>query len=294
MDIFMPKMNGLEATKAIMHQCPTPILIISSPAYTNESKFAFDALQAGALSIIDKPTGTIEGDFSEIRRRIIDSIRALANVHVFRRPKSIPPQEPQVSHFISNQSSAKILALGASTGGPEALRCILSSLPANFPMPIVITQHITEGFLLGLIHWLQKSTQLKLEIAQNQQKLQPGFVYFAADNTHLIIKKGVVPIAILDDSPKIDHFRPSINALFSSVAKSYPGAAIGGILTGMGRDGAEGLLQMKEAKCVTFAQSEGTSIIFGMPSVALGLTAAQYSVDLEKISQFLAKLVEGG
>lgn len=293
MDIFMPIMDGVEATRAIMEQCPTPIIIISSHANESQTEFSFNALQAGALSVIEKPQRVLDVGFDKIKRQIINSVRALSEVKVVSRRPQIPLKS-DIPSCISNRSGIELIALGSSTGGPEALNCILSALPARFPVPIVITQHITDGFLPGLVHWLKNSTELIIEIATNYQKLLPGHVYFADDNTHLTIKNGINPIAILDSSDPIAHFRPSINVLFSSIAKNYPQTAVGGLLTGMGKDGADGLLQMKEAGCVTFAQSEKTSVVYGMPAMALSTNATDLSIDLEKISKFLTTLVSNG
>lgn len=291
MDIFMPIMDGVAATTTIMKECPTPILVISSPSNSNETNFVFDALKAGALSVIEKPKGCIEGDFSRISQQIVHSVRALAGLHVFKRTNFL--QQPKESSIPNRFLGAKILALGSSTGGPEALQCILSSLPGDFPIPIAVTQHITEGFLPGLISWLQNTTQLKLHIVKNHEILKPGCVYFAENNYHFLIEKDLSPVAILDTSARIHYLRPSIDALFSSIVTNYPGAAIGGLLTGMGKDGAAGLLKMKESGCLTFVQSKETCIIYGMPKAAIELNAAQYTIDLEKIARFLTKLTRG-
>ncbi|KTD46525.1 chemotaxis response regulator protein-glutamate methylesterase CheB [Legionella quinlivanii] len=290
MDIYMPVMDGVEATRAIMQQCPTPIIIISSHANERQTELTFSALQAGALSIIEKPERVLHDGFDKLQKHIVNSVRALSEVKVVSR-RSPLPAESQIKSTGATVSAIKIIALGSSTGGPEALNYIISALPASFPVPLVITQHITEGFLPGLVHWLQHKTSLVLEIAENNQKLLPGHVYFAPDNHHLLIKREVIPIAVLESSPPIGHFRPSITPLFSSLAKNYPESAIGGLLTGMGGDGAPGLLEMRQAGCITFAQSKETSVVFGMPAVALSIKATDLSIDLEKIPEFLTKLL---
>lgn len=291
MDICMPIMDGLEATKKIMEQCPTPIIVITSHANDHELEGTFDALQAGALYLIEKPQLNLNDGFAGIKRLLVNSVRTLAQVHVVKRKKTpvIVSSLPPVS--LSKQSNVKIIALGSSTGGPGTLKSILSSLPAALPIPIVVTQHITKGFLQGLVNWLQKSCQLTIEIARNNQILQPGYVYFAADDNHLLIKKGRGPIAILDDTNTTSDFKPSVNVLFSSIAVSYPNAAIGGLLTGMGKDGAQGLLEMKEAGCHTFAQSEASCVIYGMPRQAIECKATNHSIDLNKIPEFLTRII---
>ncbi|STX29953.1 fused chemotaxis regulator; protein-glutamat [Legionella beliardensis] len=289
MDIFMPNMDGIDATRTIMAECPTPIIIISSQYNKTMAENSFNALEAGALSIIEKPKGPAANDFAEAKKFILHSIRALAGVPVVTRKRTKPldssPPEPNI------EQNFKILALGSSTGGPAALSCILQGLSSDFNLPIVITQHITKGFLEGLISWLQHQTPLKLEIAKHRQLLKPGHVYFAPDDFHLTVARGLVePIAILEDSMPINHFKPSANVLFTSIAESYPNKAIGGILTGMGRDGAEGLLLMKKSGCYTFAQSKSTSVVFGMPGAAVEMQAINKIIDLEQISKFLAKI----
>ncbi|KTD09421.1 chemotaxis-specific protein-glutamate methyltransferase CheB [Legionella jamestowniensis] len=294
MDIFMPNMDGVEATRKIMQHCPTPIIILSSYVSDNESKIVFNALQAGALSIIEKPK-RIQGEgFSKIRRQLINSIKTLANVHVVPR-KLRQELKPTVIQVTKTAAIYNILALGTSTGGPTALGSILSALPENFPLPVVVVQHIADGFLSGLVSWLQQKSKLVMEIAQDNQTLLPGHVYFAGDGAHLVITKGDrTPVATLEGSAPIDYFKPSITVLFSSLAKNYPGTAIGGLLTGMGRDGAEGLLLMKQANCLTFTQSEATSVVYGMPAAAVSLNATEQILDLEKIPQFLATIISKG
>lgn len=292
MDIFMPKMDGVEATQRIMEQCPTPIIIITSRSQDAAAqKDIFNAMQAGALSVMAKPTDVLGDNFSDLKQEMIHTILALSQVHVMRRRK-VKVSTIETPSQLMNPPKAQIIGLGSSTGGPEALYHILSALPAHFSLPIVITQHITKGFLQGLVQWLQSSSALAISIAEHQQPLLPGHVYFAADNFHLSIQKGETPIAILEDSLPFDHIKPSANIMFTALAKHYPHASIGGLLTGMGRDGAEGLLKMKEAGCVTFVQSEATSVIFGMPGSALAIDATKNIIDLEKIPEFLTILID--
>lgn len=293
MDIFMPQMDGVEATKVIMQQCPTPIIVVSSPSNAKESNYVFEALEAGALTLIKKPIGFLEDGFGEVQRLLVQSVRALSSVHVVKRKAATIPSSITELTVDKSMLKAKIVALGCSTGGPEALHNILSQLPGHFPIPIVITQHITKGFLPGLVKWLQSSSALSIHIAEDQQDLLPGSVYFAADEAHLLIQKNNFPKAVLDMSDPLDHFKPSINKMFNSIATSYPGKAIGGILTGMGKDGVQGLLKMRQTGCVTFAQSEATSVIYGMPAAAIDLQATDCSIDLNKISKFLTTLLEG-
>lgn len=291
MDIMMPNMDGVEATRLIMQQRPTPIIILSAQANLYSSTCCMNALNEGALSVIAKPVNIGTSEFKETQELILKSIRALVEVHVVKRRVKNPVKIIPVLALVK-PPAYKLLALGTSTGGPQALHYILKSLSPNFPIPIIIAQHITKGFLQGLAGWLQDHIALKIEIATDGQLLIPGRVYFCDEHYHLLINKSKNgPIVELDDSPVYQHFKPSINKLFSSIAQSYPAMAVAGLLTGMGSDGAEGLLQMKNAGCYTFAQSRTGCIAYGMPRVAKEINAIEKCIDLEQIPAQLSKLI---
>lgn len=193
---------------------------------------------------------------------------------------------------MQNTKQAKLLALGASTGGPEALKFILSHLPKQFPIPIVIVQHISKGFLNGLIDWLQVGCSLTIKVANNNERLEPGFVYFAPDDYHLAITNQEDSlITKLVDSDPLFHFKPSINYLFHSLVKNNVTQVIAGLLTGMGKDGGDELLALKKKGAFTFVQNEQTSIVFGMPAYALSIDAANIEVALQRIPEILAKML---
>lgn len=294
MDIEMPGIDGFEATKKIMSEFPTPIIVISSHVNTKEMNTTFNALTAGALTVIEKPHDILSAGFLEQKRNLFNLIRALSQVHVIRRradfmKKSIVELKKEKQLLVKNE--VKIMAFGASTGGPAALHYILSRLPKFSSVPIVIVQHITDNFLPGLVNWLQMMSSLKIEIVQkNRQPLLPGTVYFAPDGFHLTIKKDVTPIAVLENSPAIEYFKPSVTRLFSSIAESYPGLAVAGLLTGMGRDGAVGLLQMKQSGCHTFVQNQESSVVFGMPSAAKNIQAECDTIDLTEIPEYINQI----
>ena len=300
MDIAMPKLNGYEATKHIMANQPTPIIIISSLMRDNELNTTFEALNAGALAVFEKPSNILSKGFEVKERHLINKVRALSGVKVIRRRTSIGEKKSFQNDSISTTtikpntliSKVKVVALGVSTGGPEAIKQILSELPANFPVPIVIVLHITKGFIQGLLTWLQKTSKLTLKLAEDNMPLMAGNVYFAPDDYHLTIKKGTRPIAILDEGPLIHHCKPSVTSLFDSLSTSYGTSTVAGILTGMGQDGSTGLLKLKDAGAYTFGQSESSCVIYGMPMRAMKLGAVKKEIDLSAIAEFLTILTK--
>jgi len=203
---------------------------------------------------------------------------------VRRRLKKIAP----IPYEDKSELKHHLTAIGSSTGGPQALKTILTGLPANFPMPIVVTQHISNGFVDGLSEWLNDSSDLRVKVAEDQEPLIAGTVYFAPDEYHCQIQNvaGQLSIQLCKDQ-EVNSFIPSVSRLFTSVADACPGHAIGVILSGMGNDGADGLLEMRQAECLTIAQDEQSSIIFGMPNAAIQLNAVTKVLAVEQISHYL-------
>jgi len=299
MDIKMPVMDGLEAIRVIMERMPTPIVILSDLISNRESKLTFDALQAGALKVLKKTEG-----LEELNR----ILKLISGVKVVRRRPQKDKQPYGVAHTISarsvgatlcgpvgsgitppnngriGSSEAKrkvdIIAIGASTGGPAVINDILSKLPATLPVPILVVQHITQGFINGFAHWLNESCNLHVKLAINNEKLLPGAVYLAPDDYHL--KVGSNRIRLSQDEPYKFH-RPSATMLFQSVAEVYKNQAMGILLTGMGADGASGLKSLKNAGACTIAQDKDSSVIFGMPMEAIKLNAADKVLCPEEI-----------
>jgi len=290
MDIRMPIMDGFEATKQIMKLYPVPILVISADINNDDLKVAFNALNAGALAVIEKPKMVTEYNLQAIGKDLLETVRNIVNIKV-QKP-ALLPSKTKKKHMFSSIPPYHLVALGCSTGGPMALKMILSALPNNFPTPMLIVQHITVGFLSGLIAWLSDYTSLTLKIARVDEKFQPGTVYFAPDNHHLLVKRRATDYyAVLDDHDYDTHFKPSIDVLFDSIAEQSKGAAIGGLLTGMGKDGAKGLLAMREKKCSTFVQDKKSCVVYGMPYYALSHGGAEKIVPLEEIANYLIELV---
>ena len=300
-DLQMPEMDGLTFTREVMARFPRPILAIGSSLRGEDSHDAFRALEAGAVDVFPKPETGYEG----IRRALVEKIRILAGVAVFtirHRSSELYPHEPRapegkVSQKIRSQKIPQkipqkisqkipgIVAIGASTGGPKALNAILSRLPANFPVPALCVQHISQGFLQGLVDWLDRSCPLKVRQAHAGEIPLPGYVYFPAEGTHLNVSdRGCLQ---LSRQPAADGHCPSITHTFESVARFYGSGGIGVLLTGMGRDGAIGLQAIARAGGITVAQDRASCVIFGMPASAIELGAARYVLPLGKIADFL-------
>lgn len=293
MDIEMDTMNGIEATRKIMSETPTPIVVLSSHTNQNEANNAFEAINYGALTVIQKPANILDKGFDVEKRKLVKLVKAMSEIKVIRRRVAFTSQQKPVlrKRIHTIPSNIKILALGASTGGPEAITSILQNMGTQLKIPIVIVLHISEGFLPGYIKWLQKEVPFPIHIANQFEKLEPGHIYFAPDNKHLLVKnKDTHAEAFLSIKDRTHTFIPSITVLFESLAKSFPKQVVAGLLTGMGRDGANGLLSLKQEECLTFIQSEKSSIIYGMPGQAKKMDAAQMEIDLEDIGPFFARI----
>jgi two-component system chemotaxis response regulator CheB len=288
-DYHMPHMNGLEMTQEIMREIPTPILVISCSVQHDDPGNIFEFMQAGALDVLPKPRGGRAYDYDKIKLELLKKVKVLAGVSLISRHTK---RVPYVGHARpSTASRARVVAIGSSTGGPIALQQILSALPAKFPIPIICVQHISEGFLVDLAAWLASVCKLKVKVGEQGESLAPGVVYFAPDNANLKIDKhGKISIT---DSPETAINRPSITVTLKSVADYFGNEAIGVILTGMGSDGSEGLLEIRKAGGITLAQDEASSVVYGMPKVADAIGAVDHILPLEHIAQALIEASNG-
>lgn len=292
-DLHMPVMDGLELTREIMDRHPRPILVISASVSEGNSN-VFQLMDAGAVDVFSKPHGGLETEYIRQSNDLVNRIRILAGVHVFRKRKKDAAQArvmPEKARFQARQTRLRIVAIGASTGGPQALQHILSRLPAGFPLPIVCVQHIGNGFLEGLAEWLQSICSINVEIASEGAVPMPGVVYFPREEAHLLVDGGG-RFRYSRDMPLNGH-RPSVTVMFQSIAERYGSGAIGVLLTGMGNDGAEGLKAMADAGGMTIAQDEATSVVFGMPKRAIELGAAGNVLPLEEIAPMILEAVSG-
>lgn len=283
-DLHMPHMDGLSFTKAAMVDYPVPILVISSHVGAEQKQTIFDLLQAGAIDVFPKPSAGLND--AEACRTLVEKIRILSGVFVFRKRNTTTENTPPLfSSSIGTTTQKGVIAIGTSTGGPPALADIFGGLDATFPVPILCVQHIGHGFLHGLVSWLNSKTALHVKILDPNEDLKTGTVYFAAEDQHLEARPNYKAITS-NEAPWQGH-RPSVNQLFFSVAKHYGKNSLGILLTGMGKDGAEGLLAMKQAGGQTITQDESSSVVFGMPAVAIALGAAQQILPLHEISSFM-------
>lgn len=288
MDISMPKLNGFDATRKIMQTHPIPIVIVSGLYTKNDIDAGFKAIDAGALAILSRPTGPLDPQYASMAKSLIDTIKVIAGIKLVTRKKEVISEKPSQAFKGLRTDSIKAIGIGASLGGPPALEKILSVIPHSFPIPIFIVQHISQGFTQGLADWLKKTVSLEIEIPKHGQRLEPGHVYLAPDNNHMIIDiKG--EIHLLPSTGK--EICPSVNKLLNSMAQSFGKEAIGIILTGMGQDGAEGLLAMKRKGAVTIVQDPEECVMYSMPKAARDLGASDHSFSIEEISSFIQKIV---
>ena len=287
MDIRMPKMDGLEAIRNIMAETPAPIVVVTAADVDAEMNIAAQAQKLGAVSVVHKPGSMTDPNYKAIANALIQKVKVMSQVKVVSRsrardmPKSVevmPPPRP----VPFGRSKTEIIAIGASTGGPAALYRVLGGLPGTCPVPVVIVQHISLGFVEGLASWLGGGCKLQVKVAKHGEKLMPGVVYIAPDGSHMVTDTfGRVR---LKDAPPLNGHRPSVTALFQSVAEAYGPRAIGVILTGMGADGAPGMKAMKDAGAMTIAQDEQSCVVFGMPKEAIALGAVRHVVPLDKVA----------
>lgn len=292
MDVHMPRMNGFEATRQIMERVPTPIVMVSASTSREEVAMTFEALKAGALTVVDKPGGPDHPKHAESARRLVETVRLMAEVKVVRRwPRRERPAPPAPLPARPDRK-IRLIAIGASTGGPQVVAEILRGLPREFGAPILLVQHIAPGFTEGLVEWLGQGTPLAVRLAEAGESVRPGAVYVARDGAQMgITKDGRIR---LTKELTEDGFCPSASYLFQSVALAYGRSAIGILLTGMGRDGAVGLRRLREAGGLTIAQDEASSVIFGMPGEAIRLGAVEHVLSPEQISGMIRTLAAPG
>jgi len=296
LDINMPVMDGLTALTCIMMERPTPCLVISS--LTQEGALTtFEALELGAVDFVPKPSGTISLDIQRQGKEIVAKVRAAARARLRgRRFRVNPPQAPRSKHVNMslplNVDSSPVIGIGVSTGGPQALMEILPLLPADLGAPLLIVQHMPAGFTRAFAKRLDEASVISVKEAEHNEPLVAGRAYVAPGGYQMTVTRSVLgrgPVINLSDKPRGLTFCPSADVLFESLAKLFGSRALGVLLTGMGSDGAKGLLQIRQAGGTTIAESEETATVFGMPREAIQLGAAQTVAPAHEIASQIIK-----
>jgi two-component system chemotaxis response regulator CheB len=282
MDIEMPVMDGLEATELIMASHAVPILVVTT---RGDAHTAYSAISRGALDLMVKPDINLE-----IAREFIDKIKLLSKVRVITHlgGHNAAKENVRLEPACDGKQSESIVAIASSTGGPDALSVILSRLPRKFPSPVVIAQHISDGFVPGMVEWLKGMSNLDIKVAAEGDYLAAGTVYVSPSEKHMEVN-AMRRISLLERHLK-DIYRPSCDVLLSSVAGVYGPKCVGVILTGMGSDGVLGIKKIKAAQGVTIAQDEKTSVVFGMNKVAIDSGYVDKILPLDEIGDEVARI----
>jgi two-component system chemotaxis response regulator CheB len=286
MDVMMPVMDGLTAVQEIMKVAALPILILSSDSAAGEQSNAFNAIRLGALDVMRKPVGLSGAAWDAFASTLLAQIHTLSRVrviHHFRSPRTRAAVAPLLPALTACRS---IVAIGASTGGPKVVMKILKELPADREASIVIVQHIAAGFAAGFAEWINAESTYNVRIAREGDLLERGVALVAPCDQHMEIRNGRV---LLTNTPQVNGCRPSIDNLFFSLAKENATSVVAVILTGMGKDGAEGLLALKEGGAYTIAQDEATCAVYGMPKVAVELGGVQEVLPAVKIAAAITR-----
>lgn len=293
-DLHMPKMDGLQLTKEVMIRHPVPILVISvSVQQSQDDHNIFELLDAGAIDVFPKPRGGLESYNKELPLELANKIRILSGVIPIRRHQRHAPVVKAAVPVCTTRSrtTPKLVIIGASTGGPQALLAILSELPKSFSVPIVCIQHISQGFINEMVNWLNGNISLTVRIAKPGESLAPGYVYFPQEGSHLVFTaQGLVGSVAHRDG---ELHCPSIDIAFVSASSCFQDALIGVLLTGMGRDGAEGMRTILAGGGCTMAQNEESCVVFGMPAQAIALGGVQEVLPLPDIVSALLRQVDG-
>ena len=282
LDIEMPRMDGLTFLEKLMRARPTPVVMIST--LTDKGADAtLKALELGAVDFIPKPKIGVREELEQVQAHILDTIRAAAKVHVGRRQGARKTPAQQKPLLAAIQGTEKLIGIGASTGGTEAIKAVLEALPAGMP-GLVITQHMPPGFTRTFAARLNTLCALEVTEAVDGERILPGHAYLAPGNWHLRVARSGANYQIrLGDDPPVNRHRPAVDVMFESLAKAAGSNAVGVLLTGMGKDGALGMQQLHAIGCETIAQDAETSLVYGMPRAAVELGAARVELPLQEI-----------
>ncbi|WP_210495840.1 chemotaxis-specific protein-glutamate methyltransferase CheB [Microvirga antarctica] len=296
MDIRLPGMDGLEATRRIMSERPTPIVVIAGSIEDSALKISMNALRAGALSVVEKPVGVTSAGYEAVAHTICTQLYIMSQVTVVRQrsfawkpagDRTVPMwrDEPVESQ------TPTLLGIAASTGGPPALAKVLGALPADFPLPILLVQHMGAPFMEGFASWLDGIMALSVGVARDEEIPVAGRIYVAPGDRHLMLSPtGTLKISA---AAPLASQRPSATLMFQSIAKTLGPKGLGVLLTGMGEDGAQGMLEMKQAGAYTIAEDESTAVVYGMPAAATRMGGVRASLPLDLIAPRITRLVQG-
>lgn len=284
MDVEMPRMDGLSAVQAIMAEVPTPILVITGDPKHQTPETVCRALELGALGLQMKPALESDYDAAHLAREV----KLLAHVAVIRHIRPRHRLRPDTAPTDARIRRAEVIAIGSSTGGPQVIHRLLKELPRDFPVPLALVQHINPSFTESLAAWLNNASQLEVRLAREGDRLQPGLVLLAPALHHMWIETGG-RVTLKAGEPRDGHI-PSVSALLESAGRAFGTGAVGGVLTGMGSDGAEGLSVLKRCGGRTFAQSRESSVVFGMPGSAIATGGVDEVVHAEDLTALVMRI----
>ncbi|WP_267427322.1 chemotaxis-specific protein-glutamate methyltransferase CheB [Methylobacterium sp. GC_Met_2] len=298
MDIRLPGIDGLETTRRIMAEHPTPIVVVADSVEDSSLRISMNALRAGALSVVEKPVATTHAGYEAVAGEICTQLRIMAQVPVIRR-------RPIGTEWAGRTAAASyappfelpglapsMLGIAASTGGPPALARVIGALPRDFSLPVLVVQHMGPAFMDGFANWLDSVVTLPVSIARDGERAEPGRVYVAPGDRHLELGSGRI-LRVVDAAP-VSGQRPAATVLFRSMARQAGASGIGVLLTGMGEDGAVGLADMHKAGAQTIAEHESTAVVYGMPATAVRLGAARSILPLDRIGDHVLRIVGPG
>lgn len=293
MDIEMPVMDGVEATRNIMANNPLPIIIVSSFWNSADVDLSFRALEIGAIAIADKPKGPGAPEFESDAKKLIKTVKLMSEIKVIKRVYknkqiSFRTLTGESDNLLPRGRDIKIAGIGASTGGPQVLEKILRGIKKDFNLPLLLVQHITPGFTQGFITWMNHSSGIPVKLAEHNEKLMGGVCYVAPDYKHMILGSGWR--VCLSDAPPQNSHKPSVSALFGSMVKEAGAGAMSILLSGMGKDGAQEMKKLRDAGGTTIIQSQESCIIFGMPGEAKKIGGAEFELPPDRITDYLNQL----